>query len=112
MAATKDSGFVDNWQSGKSVTECNLHMLTSEDFCDVTFRVGPNKDVVRAHRYVLVSRSCVFHAMFCGPLAEKGEVALPDIERDCFNDFLKLVGCLASSTTYMLFNEQKKLNIR
>ncbi|XP_048245042.1 BTB/POZ domain-containing protein 6-like isoform X1 [Haliotis rufescens] len=89
--ASPKSGLVDNWQGGKTVTECNLHMLNTEDFCDVTFRVGSEKQVVRAHRYVLVSRSCVFHAMFCGPLAETGEVTIPDIEADIFKEFLRYV---------------------
>ncbi|XP_071096823.1 BTB/POZ domain-containing protein 6-like [Haliotis cracherodii] len=89
--ASPKSGLVDNWQSGKTVTECNLRMLETEDFCDVTFRVGSEKQVVRAHRYVLVSRSCVFHAMFCGPLAETGEVTIPDIEADIFKEFLRYV---------------------
>ncbi|XP_048245038.1 BTB/POZ domain-containing protein 6-like isoform X1 [Haliotis rufescens] len=89
--ASPKSGLVDNWQSGKTVAECNLRMLNTEDFCDVTFRVGLEKQVVRAHRYVLVSRSCVFHAMFCGPLAETGEVTIPDIESDIFKEFLRYV---------------------
>ncbi|XP_071096866.1 BTB/POZ domain-containing protein 6-like [Haliotis cracherodii] len=87
----RGSGYVDNWQSKKTVTECNLHMLDTEDFSDVTFRVGAEKQVVRAHRYVLVSRSCVFEAMFCGPLAETGEVTIPDIEADIFKEFLRYV---------------------
>ncbi|XP_048245028.1 BTB/POZ domain-containing protein 6-like isoform X3 [Haliotis rufescens] len=89
--ASPKSGYVDNWQGGKTVTECNLRMLNTEDLSDVTFRVGSEKQVVRAHRYVLVSRSCVFHAMFCGPLAEKGEVTIPDIEADIFKEFLRYV---------------------
>ncbi|XP_046381780.2 BTB/POZ domain-containing protein 6-like isoform X1 [Haliotis rufescens] len=89
--ASPKSGLVDNWQAGKTVTECNLHMLDTEDLSDVTFRVGSDEQVVRAHRYVLVSRSCVFHAMFCGPLAETGEVTIPDIEADIFKEFLRYV---------------------
>ncbi|XP_048245032.1 BTB/POZ domain-containing protein 6-like isoform X6 [Haliotis rufescens] len=85
------SGLVDNWQAGKTVTECNLHMLNTEDLSDVTFRVGSEKQVFRAHRYVLVSCSCVFHAMFCGPLAETGEVTITDIEADIFKEFLRYV---------------------
>ncbi|XP_048245035.1 BTB/POZ domain-containing protein 6-like isoform X1 [Haliotis rufescens] len=88
---SRESGYVDNWQSGKTVAECNLRMLNTEDLSDVTFRVGSEKQVVRAHRYVLVSRSCVFHAMFCGPLAETGEVTIPDIEADIFKEFLRYV---------------------
>ncbi|XP_046547331.1 BTB/POZ domain-containing protein 6-like [Haliotis rubra] len=86
---SQDSGYVDNWQARKTVTQCNLRMLETEDFSDVTFRVGSQQQVARAHRYVLVSRSCVFHAMFCGPLAEKGEVTIPDIEADIFKEFLR-----------------------
>ncbi|XP_048245283.1 BTB/POZ domain-containing protein 6-like isoform X1 [Haliotis rufescens] len=88
---SRESGYVDNWQSGNTVTECNLRMLDTEDFCDVTFLLGSEKQVVRAHRYVLVSRSCVFHAMFCGPLAEKGEVTIPEIAADIFKEFLRYV---------------------
>ncbi|XP_071096746.1 BTB/POZ domain-containing protein 6-like [Haliotis cracherodii] len=87
----QSSGLVDDWQSGKTVTECNLRMLDTEDFSDVIFRVGSEKQVVRAHRYVLVSRSCVFHAMFCGNLAEEKEVTIPDIEPDIFREFLRFV---------------------
>ena len=90
MARTsRDSGYVDDWQKGKSVTECNLHMLETEELSDVTFRLGSEKHVVRAHRYVLVSRSCVFHAMLCGPLAEQGEITITDIEPEIFKDFLR-----------------------
>ncbi|XP_046547715.1 BTB/POZ domain-containing protein 6-like [Haliotis rubra] len=87
----ESSGFVDDWQSGKTVTECNLRMLDTEDFSDVTFRVGSEQQAVQAHRYVLVSRSCVFHAMFCGKLAEKEEVSIPDIEPNIFKEFLRFV---------------------
>ncbi|XP_067655204.1 BTB/POZ domain-containing protein 6-like [Haliotis asinina] len=82
------SGFVDNWQGGKTLAECNLHMLEAEDSCDVTFRVGSSGHEIKAHRYVLISRSCVFHAMFSGPLAEKSDVSVPDIEPCDFKTFL------------------------
>lgn len=86
----RKSLLVDNWQSGKTITECNLRMLNTGDFSDVTFRVGSDKQVVGAHRYILVSRCCVFHAMFSGPLAaEKGEITIPDIEPNVFREFLR-----------------------
>ncbi|XP_046566625.1 BTB/POZ domain-containing protein 6-like [Haliotis rubra] len=93
MSGTKKttSGLVDDWQARKTVTECNLRMLETEDCSDATFRLGPQKQVVRAHSYVLVSRSCVFKAMLCGPLAEKGEITIPDIELDIFKEFLRYV---------------------
>ncbi|XP_067684548.1 BTB/POZ domain-containing protein 3-like [Haliotis asinina] len=83
-----ESGFVDNWQNGKSVVECNRHMLTSKHSSDVTFRVGEDGETVRAHRYVLISRSCVFDAMLCGPLAEKDDIKIPDVEADVFSEML------------------------
>ncbi|XP_046576053.1 BTB/POZ domain-containing protein 6-like [Haliotis rubra] len=85
----ENSGFVDNWQSGKTLAECNLHMLTSEDSCDVSFRVGQEGSLVGAHRYVLSSRSCVFYAMLCGPLAEKEDIKIPDVEEEVFSEMLR-----------------------
>ncbi|XP_067678142.1 BTB/POZ domain-containing protein 6-like [Haliotis asinina] len=84
-----NSGFVDDWQSGKTLSECNLHMLTSEESCDVSFRVGKEETLVRAHRYVLMSRSCVFYAMLCGPLAEKDDIKITDMEVEIFSEMLR-----------------------
>ncbi|XP_048255466.1 BTB/POZ domain-containing protein 6-like isoform X2 [Haliotis rufescens] len=94
-----NSGFVDNWQSGKSLAECNLHMLSSEDSCDVSFRVGKEEKLVRAHRYVLMSRSSVFHAMLCGPLAEKEEIKIPDVEEETFSEMLRYLYTDTSTPT-------------
>ncbi|XP_071118012.1 BTB/POZ domain-containing protein 6-like [Haliotis cracherodii] len=94
-----NSGFVDNWQSGKSLAECNLHMLTSEDSCDVDFRVGKEEKLVRAHRYILMSRSCVFHAMLCGPLAEKEDIKVPDVEEEIFTEMLRYLYTDTSTLT-------------
>ncbi|XP_067678763.1 BTB/POZ domain-containing protein 6-like [Haliotis asinina] len=92
MEVREDNSVLDdNWQSGKSLAECNLYMLTSEDSCDVSFRVGNNERIVRAHRYVLMSRSSVLHAMLCGPLAEKEEIRIPDVEEEIFNDMLRFL---------------------
>ncbi|XP_046581173.1 BTB/POZ domain-containing protein 6-like [Haliotis rubra] len=90
MAASdiQSTGFVDNWQTGKTLAECNLRMFEAEDSCDVTFRVGSSGHVIKAHRYVLISRSCVFHAMFTGDLAEKSDVSVPEMEPNDFKQFL------------------------
>ncbi|XP_048241734.1 BTB/POZ domain-containing protein 6-like isoform X3 [Haliotis rufescens] len=88
VQAESASGFVDNWQAGKTLAQCNLRMLDAEELCDVTFRVGSTGHVIKAHRYVLISRSCVFHAMFTGPLAETSEVSVPEIEPKDFRQFL------------------------
>jgi hypothetical protein len=37
---------------------------------------------------MLASASPVFYSMFEGPMAEKGDVSIPDIETDIFNDIL------------------------
>ncbi|XP_071099516.1 BTB/POZ domain-containing protein 6-like [Haliotis cracherodii] len=86
--AERKSGFVDNWQAGKTLAQCNLRMFDAEELCDVTFRVGSTGHVIKAHRYVLISRSCVFHAMFTGLLAETSEVSVPEIEPKDFRQFL------------------------
>ncbi|XP_067655514.1 BTB/POZ domain-containing protein 6-like [Haliotis asinina] len=86
--AAMTAGIVDNWQGGKTLAECNLRMFVSEDSCDVTFRVGSSGQVIKAHSYVLISRSCVFHAMFTGSLAERSDVSVPDIEPGVFNKFI------------------------
>ncbi|XP_046378810.2 BTB/POZ domain-containing protein 2-like [Haliotis rufescens] len=63
-------------------------MLDAEELCDVKFRVGSTSHVIKAHRYVLISRSCVFHAMFTGPLEETSEVSVPEIEHKELRQFL------------------------
>ncbi|XP_071096779.1 BTB/POZ domain-containing protein 6-like [Haliotis cracherodii] len=80
---------VDNWQSGKSFPETNLHMLDSLLLADVTFLVGDQRETIQAHKFILVSRSCVFHAMFCGSIPETGQVLIPDIQTDNFKTFLR-----------------------
>ncbi|XP_046378803.1 BTB/POZ domain-containing protein 6-like [Haliotis rufescens] len=100
MAASsvQPTGFVDNWQAGKTLAQCNRRMLDAEDSCDVTFRVGSTGHMIKAHRYVLISRSCVFHAMFTGPLAEKSDVSIPEIEH---KDFKQFVLYLYTDTTHI-----------
>lgn len=86
--AVKKSGFADNWQAGKTLAECNLRMFSDEDSCDVTFQVGSTSHVIKAHRYVLISRSCVFHAMLSGPRMKKSDISVPEIEYHHFKQFL------------------------
>ncbi|XP_041360436.1 BTB/POZ domain-containing protein 2-like [Gigantopelta aegis] len=80
-----------DWQSGRDFAETNLYMLEHEITCDVTFRVGTEQTTVRAHRFMLISRSHVFSAMLCGPLAETGEIEIPDVDGDSFSLFLRFV---------------------
>ncbi|XP_062586828.1 BTB/POZ domain-containing protein 6-like [Saccostrea cucullata] len=82
-----------NWRSGLSVADCNRYMLENEIHCDVLFRVGKEEKLVRAHKYVLASRSPVFDAMFYGDLAEAKEIKIPDIEPPSFDVLLRFVYC-------------------
>ena len=61
--------------------------------CDVQFTVGSDSITVEqigAHKYILIARSPVFYAMFCGDLAEASSepVRVPDIEPLAFRQML------------------------
>ncbi|XP_048749896.2 BTB/POZ domain-containing protein 2-like [Ostrea edulis] len=83
----------NNWRSGLNLAECNRYMLTHQIHCDVTFRVGKEGKLVRAHKYVLSSRSPVFDAMLYGDLAESYDIIVPDIEPSSFDALLRFVYC-------------------
>ena len=59
---------IEDWRLGKTLSERYLYMLENHVGCDVTFSVGDN--LVEAHKFILISRSAVFEAMFCGSLCE------------------------------------------
>lgn len=85
-------GTREDWQAGKSVIECNKYMFLNQLYCDVTFRVGEEEAVkeIKAHKYVLASRSNVFEAMLFGRLSETSDVIpIPDIEPGIFNAMLR-----------------------
>ncbi|KAL5011635.1 hypothetical protein ScPMuIL_010186 [Solemya velum] len=79
-----------DWQTGKTLSECIQLMLEHEIACDVTFLLGETKQEVRAHKFILISRSPVFSAMFCGPMAETQEqITMPDIAPEVFKILLR-----------------------
>jgi len=86
-----------DWQQGKSVLECNLYMLDQELATDVTFEVGPSDGppgIVHAHKYILISRSSIFEAMFCGSMIESragrdDKICITDVEVDIFREMLR-----------------------
>ncbi|XP_056002856.1 BTB/POZ domain-containing protein 1-like isoform X2 [Ostrea edulis] len=82
-----------NWRSGLSLAECNRYMLTHQIHCDVTFKVGKEGKLVRAHKYVLSSRSPVFDAMLYGDLSESDDIIVPDIEQSSFDALLRFLYC-------------------
>ncbi|XP_041372641.1 BTB/POZ domain-containing protein 2-like [Gigantopelta aegis] len=85
------SGFVDNWQNGKSVRQSLRYSLDEKILCDVTFIVGENRKRIQAHRLTLSLRSCVFLAMLTGPLAEEDDIEILDIDSDVFDQLLRFL---------------------
>ena len=65
------------------------YMLDHQISCDVIFKLGQSGEEMRAHKTVLICRSPVFYAMLDGPLAEKGSIRIPDMEKDVFYCFLR-----------------------
>ncbi|XP_062588220.1 BTB/POZ domain-containing protein 6-like [Saccostrea cucullata] len=81
-----------NWQAGRKVIECNKYMLINQIQCDVTFKVGLEKKEVKAHRYVLGSRSSVFYTMLFGSLSgNSNNIVVPDIEPEVFQDLFRFL---------------------
>lgn len=84
-----------DWQaSAKSALERNAHMYLSPVMSDVVF-VFPGNDSARlpAHRYVLATASSVFQAMFYGPMAEKAEIVITDVDVCAFREMLRYIYC-------------------
>ena len=78
------------WQCNLSLSEGLAALRKRDLMTDVTFIVGSVPSVkVTAHKLVLSARSPVFCAMFDGPLAESGDIEIPDIDGDTFNVILR-----------------------
>ncbi|ELT97520.1 hypothetical protein CAPTEDRAFT_213147 [Capitella teleta] len=85
-----------DWQVNRSVLECNRYMWEKKIATDVEFEVGTTAEQIkniRAHKYVLMSRSPVFEAMFNGGLSKNtGDlVQITDVDSDAFNETLKYI---------------------
>lgn len=90
MAAAPDNTDEGDWRKNKAVLQCNKYMYENKIDCDVTFAVGPAKEVIAAHKYVLISRSAVFYAMLSGPLANSTQnIEVPDIDPETFRKMLQ-----------------------
>ncbi|CAG2226334.1 BTBD3_6 [Mytilus edulis] len=87
MSSTKDES--PDWREAKSLSECMMYTLKSEIKCDVTFKIGEDKTPVKAHKYILSTRSQVFHTMFEGPMSETGDIDIPDIDTNTFDLILE-----------------------
>ncbi|CAC5401245.1 unnamed protein product [Mytilus coruscus] len=79
------------WMENKTLPECMIYMLKNEILCDVTFLVGEDCKPIKAHRYMLCSRSPVFHTMFQGSMPETNNINVPDIDENTFDLVLKYI---------------------
>ncbi|XP_045192996.2 BTB/POZ domain-containing protein 6-like [Mercenaria mercenaria] len=80
------------WQNQRSFEETNLQMLQNEVLCDVTFLVGSNKQEIKAHKFLLASRSQMFYSMFCSSPAETHDaIQVPDIEHEVMKTILRYI---------------------
>ena len=78
------------WQCSLSLSESLSELRKRDMMTDVTFVVGPSPPMkITAHKLVLAARSPVFCAMFEGPLADSGEIEIPDIRGDIFSAILR-----------------------
>jgi len=86
----------NGWQSERTLSECMRYMLDNEIATDVCFKVGPPDGAtvnIRAHKYMLISRSAVFEAMFSSGMAEcqtgpEATIRVEDIDAAIFKDLL------------------------
>ncbi|XP_052811518.1 BTB/POZ domain-containing protein 6-B-like [Mya arenaria] len=80
----------DSWQSDKNVPEANNYMLKYEVCTDATFLVGEDKEEIRVHKYVLISRSPVlFRSLAKHMLNPDVRIDVPDMKADAFRDVLQ-----------------------
>lgn len=84
-----------DWQLGKSVTESISIAQTCDAWSDVSFRFHDQDETdepVKAHKFILASRSPVFEAMFFGLMKETNQVIkLEDVSSDTFRAFLRFL---------------------
>ena len=79
------------WQTERSLLQCNEYMFTHQKACDVTFHFHDEEGAdanIGAHKYVLISRSPVFYAMFCGEF-NTNDVDIDDITNHVFSKLLR-----------------------
>ncbi|KAL4228793.1 BTB And C-terminal Kelch [Mactra antiquata] len=107
----------EDWQSEQNVLTTNQYMLDNEICSDVTLIMGSDQQPVKAHKFMLVSRSHVFYVMFCGQLAETGDtVKILDIEADIMKIFLRFLYTeyvdLTPDTVMALMYTAKKYGVK
>ena len=78
------------WQLYNSLTESCDYMYSHKVACDVNFIVqyGNDTQELLAHKFILISRSPVFEAMFCGPF-DTDKVEVKDCHPVAFEQMLR-----------------------
>ena len=67
-------------------------MLRNEVSCDVTFIVGDIREEIRAHKYVMMSRSPVLMKALINHMSDTNvAVDVPDVKPSTFRDMLTYV---------------------
>lgn len=79
------------WRSGKTLSGCTMYILENGLMCDVSFKVGPEQKIIRAHKLILATRSPVFYTMFEGSIPETDNIVISDVNDDTFNLFLRWI---------------------
>lgn len=80
----------DDWQDGKTLAECNQNMLAYEIGCDVTFIVD-TEEQVRAHSYMLMSRSAILGAKLRAIDKPQKVIPVPGITLDAMKNILTFI---------------------
>src|SRR6218665_3973986 len=86
----------NGWQLEKTLSECMRYMFDNERATDVIFEVGPPDGAtvnIRAHKFMLISRSAVFEAMLSSGMSEcrsgpHATIRVEDIDAAIFKDLL------------------------
>ncbi|KAH3791316.1 BTB/POZ domain-containing protein 2-like [Dreissena polymorpha] len=104
------------WQHSDSFLLTNLAMLEKQLLCDVTLVGKHSTDPIKCHKFILVSRSSVFEAMLCGPLAETNDVInISDIEESILKSFVRYLysNCveITAETVLHLMYAAKKYDV-
>lgn len=82
---------LEDWQAGRTIADCNKFMLQNEINCDVIFLLGQKKESVKAHKYMLISRSSVFQSIFTGSISNENRndtIPVSDITPETFKELL------------------------
>ena len=95
----------EDWQDGKTLSECNLYMLSHEVACDVTFLVGEQEEPVMAHSFIIDSRASKLRQLYADQKNFTSKlVILPDIRIEPFRLLLRLNRCCYDSFYFVTPN--------